>query len=131
MHIVLIDLLPNQKDNFKKHYRYNLLAYKSINYENKKDLNYLAEDDIIDMEKSADRKYFDWSILSFCLRKKVDIESWIDTGRKNKKNTKTRTNKYKIIDKIDKKKKIFLTIHQDQEVNSSNQKKKNLLTGWE
>ena len=118
------DLLPNQKDNFKKHYRYNLLAYKSINYENKKDLNYLAEDDIIDMEKSADRKYFDWSILSFCLRKKVDIESWIDTGRKNKKNTKTRTNKYKIIDKIDKKKKIFLTIHQDQEVNSSNQKKK-------
>ncbi|XP_057998110.1 protein TIC 214-like [Hevea brasiliensis] len=31
------DSLPNQKDNFKKHYKYNLLSYKSINYENKKD----------------------------------------------------------------------------------------------
>nr|QXE40079.1 Ycf1 [Cnidoscolus aconitifolius] len=156
------DSLPNQKDNFKKHYRYNLLAYKSINYENKKDSyifgsplqvnnkqeisynyntkkskllkfnmvegisnnNYLAEDDIFDMEKSADRKYFDWRILHFCLRKKVDIESWIDTGRKEKKNTKTRTNKYQKIEKIDKKNLFFLTIHQDQEVNSSNQKKK-------
>nr|ARK37799.1 hypothetical chloroplast RF19 [Hevea brasiliensis] len=152
------DSLPNQKDNFKKHYKYNLLSYKSINYENKKDSyiygsplqvnnkqeisynyntkksklfdmledisinNYLAEDDIIDMEKSADRKYFDWRILNFCLRKKVDIESWIDTGSKDKKNTKTRTNKYQIIDKIDKKNLFFLTIHQDQEVNSSNQK---------
>nr|YP_010627661.1 Ycf1 [Begonia aconitifolia]WBN94544.1 Ycf1 [Begonia aconitifolia] len=29
--------LPNQKDNFKKEYIYNLLSYKSINYEDKKD----------------------------------------------------------------------------------------------
>nr|YP_009563045.1 hypothetical chloroplast RF1 [Huodendron biaristatum]YP_010034056.1 hypothetical chloroplast RF19 [Huodendron tibeticum]QAV58570.1 hypothetical chloroplast RF1 [Huodendron biaristatum]QOW83431.1 hypothetical chloroplast RF19 [Huodendron tibeticum] len=28
--------LPNQKDNFKKDYRYNLLSYKSINFENKR-----------------------------------------------------------------------------------------------
>nr|YP_009561474.1 Ycf1 [Deutzianthus tonkinensis]QAT19563.1 Ycf1 [Deutzianthus tonkinensis] len=153
------DSLPNQKDNFKKHYRYNLLSYKSINYEKKKDSyiygslvqvnnkqgisynyntnkrklfeilesipinNYLAEDDIIDMEKSPDRKYFDWRILKFCLRKKVDIESWIDIGSKEKKNTKIRTNKYQIIDKIAKKNLFFLTIHQDQEVNSSNPKK--------
>ena len=148
------DSLPKQKDNFKKHYRYNLLSYKSINYENKKDSsiygspfqinnkqkisynyntkksnpfdmlegipinNYLAEDDIIDMEQS---KYFDWKILHFCLRKKVDIESWIDTGSEDKKNTKT--NKSQIIKKMDKKNLFFLTIHQDQEINSSNQKK--------
>jgi hypothetical protein len=152
------DSLPNQKNNFKKHYRYNLLSYNSINYEDKKDSyiygsplqvnnkqeisynhktdksqffdmlggipinNYLAEDDIIDTEKSPDRKYFDWRILHFCFRKKVDIESWIDTGTKHKKNTKTGTNKYQIIDKIDKKDLFFLMIQQDQEVNSSNQK---------
>nr|QWQ50342.1 hypothetical chloroplast RF1 [Ricinus communis]QWQ50597.1 hypothetical chloroplast RF1 [Ricinus communis]QWQ50937.1 hypothetical chloroplast RF1 [Ricinus communis]QWQ51277.1 hypothetical chloroplast RF1 [Ricinus communis] len=151
------DSLPNQKDNFKKHYKYNLLSYKSINYENKKDSyiygsplqinnkqkisynyntnksnffdmlegipinNYLAEDDIIDMAKSPDRKYFDWKILNFCLREKVEIESWIDTGSEHKKNTKT--TKYQIIEKMDKKKIFFITIHQDQEVNSSNQKK--------
>nr|YP_010583691.1 hypothetical protein RF1 [Hippomane mancinella]UGY85785.1 hypothetical protein RF1 [Hippomane mancinella] len=153
------DSLPNQKDNFKfkKHYRYNFLSYKSINFENKNDFfiygspfqvtnkeeipynsntnknklfdmlegipinNYLAEDDLIEIEKSPDRKYFDWRILNFCLRNKVDIESWIDTVSKDKKNTKTTTNKYQIIDKIDKKNISFLTIHQDQEVNSSNQ----------
>jgi len=31
------DSLSNQKDNFKKYYRYNILLYKSINYEDKKD----------------------------------------------------------------------------------------------
>uniref|UniRef100_A0AB39U3J4 Protein TIC 214 n=1 Tax=Hydnocarpus kurzii TaxID=3240908 RepID=A0AB39U3J4_9ROSI len=158
-----VDSLPNQKDNFKKYYRYNLLSYKSINYEDRKDSsiygltlqvnnkqeisynyktdkrksksfdmlggisinNYLAEDDILDMEKTPDRKYFDWGILHFCPKKKVDIESWLDTGIKQKNNTKTRNSKYQIIEKIDKKDLFFLTIHQDQEVNSSN-KKKNL-----
>nr|UKS08865.1 hypothetical protein RF1 [Salix eriocephala] len=117
-----VDSLSNQKDNFKKYYRYNILLYKSINYEDKKDssiyelpfklnnkqeifYNYkidksklfdmsggipvnkhLREDDIIDTEKSSHRKYLDWRILPFCLRKKVDIESWIDTGTKQKKN---------------------------------------------
>nr|QUL61490.1 hypothetical chloroplast RF19 [Nitraria sphaerocarpa] len=32
-----VDLLQNQKVNFKKHYRYDLLSYKSINYDDKKD----------------------------------------------------------------------------------------------
>nr|QJE37166.1 hypothetical protein RF1 [Salix triandra] len=117
-----VDSLSNQKDNFKKYYRYNILLYKSINYEDKKDssiyelpfkfnnkqeifYNYkidksklfdmsggipvnkhLREDNIIDTEKSSHRKYLDWRILPFCLRKKVDIESWIDTGTKQKKN---------------------------------------------
>nr|WOC30747.1 hypothetical chloroplast RF1 [Thymus quinquecostatus] len=30
-----VDLLSNEKDNFRKSYRYNLLSYKFINYENK------------------------------------------------------------------------------------------------
>nr|YP_010266434.1 hypothetical chloroplast RF19 [Xylosma congesta]UIE10236.1 hypothetical chloroplast RF19 [Xylosma congesta] len=117
-----VDSLSNQKDNFKKYYRYNILLYKSINYEDKKDssiyelpfqlnnkqeifYNYkidksklfdmqggipvnkhLAKDDIIDTEKSPHRKYLDWRIFHFCLRKKVDIESWTDTGTKQKKN---------------------------------------------
>nr|YP_010559462.1 hypothetical protein RF1 [Euphorbia enterophora]UED20901.1 hypothetical protein RF1 [Euphorbia enterophora] len=83
--------------------------------------NYLVENDIIDIEKNPDRKYFDWRLINFCLRKRVDIESWIDTGNKDKKNTKTLTNKYQIIDKIDKKNTSFLPIYQDQEINSSTQ----------
>nr|UNS16476.1 hypothetical protein RF1 [Euphorbia crotonoides] len=83
--------------------------------------NYLVENDILDIEKNPDRKYFDWRIMHFCLRKKVDVESWIDTGSEDKKKTKTPTNKYQIIDKIDKKNISFLPIYQDQEINSSNQ----------
>nr|YP_009766980.1 Ycf1 [Ateleia glazioveana]QIS97515.1 Ycf1 [Ateleia glazioveana] len=41
--------------------------------------NYLVEADIIDMEKNRNRKYFDWRILKFCIRNKVDFETWIDT----------------------------------------------------
>nr|YP_009545621.1 hypothetical protein ycf1 [Corylopsis coreana]AYO45812.1 hypothetical protein ycf1 [Corylopsis coreana] len=152
-----VDSLPNQNDNFKKHYRYDLLSYKSINYQDKKNLsiygsplkvnnnqeisynynthkhklfdmlgdilihNYLGEADIMDMAKSPDRKYFDCRILHFCLRKKVDIEAWIniDTGTNSNKNTKT--SNYQIIDKIDKKSPFYLTIH--QEIKSSNQKR--------
>nr|WAX37665.1 hypothetical chloroplast RF1 [Emblica urinaria] len=86
--------------------------------------NHLTEDDIIDMEKTLDRKFFDWRILHFCLRKKVDIQSWIENGTKQKKNTKTRTNKYEKIEKKDNKDLFFLTLHQGQEINPSNSKKK-------
>nr|YP_009469397.1 hypothetical chloroplast RF1 [Byrsonima crassifolia]AVD96623.1 hypothetical chloroplast RF1 [Byrsonima crassifolia] len=145
--------LPNKKKNFKKQYRYDLLSYKCINYEDKKaspiskfplevnkisynytrekrklfDIlgripinNYLAEDNIINREKNSDRKYFNWRTLYFCLKKKADIESWIDSGTSDKINTKTK--KYQIIDRIDNKDLFFLTIPQAQEVNSSNQK---------
>nr|YP_010296971.1 Ycf1 protein [Ceriops zippeliana]UMI33635.1 Ycf1 protein [Ceriops zippeliana] len=161
------DSLPSQKKNFKKHYRYNLLLYKSINDENKKDSyiygsplqinnkheisynyktpkrnfldmfgdipilnNYLAEEDSINMEKPPDRKNFDWKNFKFCIRKKGDIESWIDTGTKQKNNIKTRTHKYQIIDKIDNKDIFSLTIQQDHEGNSAN-KKKNLFDWME
>nr|USW64907.1 hypothetical chloroplast RF1 [Schima superba]USW65081.1 hypothetical chloroplast RF1 [Schima superba]USW65342.1 hypothetical chloroplast RF1 [Schima superba]USW65429.1 hypothetical chloroplast RF1 [Schima superba]USW65516.1 hypothetical chloroplast RF1 [Schima superba] len=151
--------LPNQKENFQKYYRYNLLSSRSINYENKRDpyiygspfqvnknqessynynthkgkffdilgditsKNYLGKSDIMYMEKNPDRKYFDWKIIHFCLKKKIDIEAWIKIDTNNNKNTKTGTNNYQIIDKIDKKDLFYLTIHQNQEINSPNQKK--------
>nr|YP_010044286.1 hypothetical protein RF1 [Elaeocarpus braceanus]QPF22863.1 hypothetical protein RF1 [Elaeocarpus braceanus] len=161
------DSLLNQKEKFKKHYKYNFLAYKSINYEDKKNSyvyesplqitnnqevfynyntrkrnffymlegipinHYLGKDDIMDMEKNPDKKDFDWGILNFCFRKKVDIKSWIDTGNKSNKNTKTGINNYQIIDKIDTKDLFYFTIHQDHEINPSNQtNQKKTFFGW-
>nr|QNQ65218.1 hypothetical protein RF1 [Sibbaldianthe bifurca] len=156
--------LLNEKGNFKKQYRYDRLAYKSINSENtkyssiyefslhvknnqevfsnfntnKRKSFYMMEgipsipinndrvqDYIRDMEKNSDRKYFDWRIIHFCLRNKIDIEAWIniDTdSSSNKKFTKDKFNNYQIIDKIKKDFFFYLTIHEDQEINLSNQK---------
>nr|YP_009568907.1 hypothetical protein RF1 [Marcgravia coriacea]QBC67932.1 hypothetical protein RF1 [Marcgravia coriacea] len=149
--------LPNEKENFQKYYRYNLLSHRSINYEHKRDPyiygstfqktknqessynynkklfdilglggspinNYLKKNDIRDMEKIPDRKFFDWKIFHFCLRKTIDIVTWIKIDTNSNKNTQTETNNYQIIKKFDKKKFFFLTIH--QEINSPNQKKK-------
>nr|YP_010360798.1 hypothetical chloroplast RF1 [Dillenia turbinata]UNQ85758.1 hypothetical chloroplast RF1 [Dillenia turbinata] len=151
------DLLPNIKENFKKHYLYDLLSYKYIKYEGKKysyiyrlpaqvnkkqgiSYNYknnkykgkffdiggipinIEEDNII--EKTPDRKYFDWGIPHFFF---INIESWlnIDPLTKKNKNTKkkkkTETNYYQIIDKIDKKFVFSLTIH--KKINPSNKQK--------
>ncbi|CAI0425541.1 unnamed protein product [Linum tenue] len=116
------DPLTNEKDNLKKHFRYNLLSYKSLNYEENSNTekghffdmfsisNSLAEDAILDIEKRPNRKYFDWKILHFCLNKKGDMESWVELGTKQKEHTKSGTNKYKI--------------PQDQKVTPSNEKKK-------
>nr|YP_009753050.1 Ycf1 protein [Gerrardanthus macrorhizus]QIT06122.1 Ycf1 protein [Gerrardanthus macrorhizus] len=151
--------LPSQKENKKKIYIYDLLSYKSIIYEDKKDSyiyelpiqvknnqqisykyntdkwklfdiltsipinNYLVEDDIIDLEKNTDRKYFDWRMLHFCLKKKADIGAWIniEADTNSNKNTQTGVNHFKIIEKIDKKDFFYLTIHQDHP--SNHQKK--------
>jgi len=43
---------------------------------------HLVKDGIIDMEKILYRKYLNLRILHFFLRKKFDIESWIDNGSK-------------------------------------------------
>uniref|UniRef100_A0AAU6N539 Protein TIC 214 n=1 Tax=Potentilla x subdigitata TaxID=3121419 RepID=A0AAU6N539_9ROSA len=158
--------LLNEKENFKKQYKYDRLAYKSINSENTKyssiyelslhvknnqevfsnsNTNKLksfymmegipiipinndrVQHDITDMDKNLDRKYFDWRIIHFCLRKKINIEAWIniDTDpNSNKKCTKDKLNDYPIIDKMNKQNFFDLTIHQDQEIYLSNQKKK-------
>nr|YP_010181228.1 hypothetical protein RF1 [Primula stenocalyx]QVD40921.1 hypothetical protein RF1 [Primula stenocalyx] len=153
-------LLPNQKDNFHKYYRYNLLSYRSINYENtenpsisrspfqvnktqKNSYNYntqtrkifarfayipikifLGKSAILYMEKNTDRKYFDWKILHFCFRKKMDIEAWVKVNTNRNQNIQTEALNYQIIDKIDKKDLFYFMFHQDEENNSSNQKNK-------
>nr|YP_009916798.1 hypothetical chloroplast RF19 [Primula pulchella]ASM91930.1 hypothetical chloroplast RF19 [Primula pulchella] len=153
-------LLPNQKYNFKKYYRYNLLSYRSINYENtenpsiyrsslqvnktqKNSYNYntqtrkifarfayipikifLGKSAILYMEKNTDRKYFDWKILHFCFRKKMDIEAWVKVNTNRNQNIQTEALNYQIIDKIDKKDLFYFMSHQDEENNSSNQKNK-------
>nr|YP_010690648.1 Ycf1 protein [Cartonema parviflorum]WBU14359.1 Ycf1 protein [Cartonema parviflorum] len=150
-----VDLLTIKKDKFKKHYRYDLLSHKYINYgdsnpsdiyeqrlQPKKDQeisynfnirksesfyvllriainNYLEEGNLLQTHKNLDRKYFDCRILSFCLRKNIDIESWTNMhiGTKLDKNTKTE----KKIHKLKNKDLCFLTIRQE----SNPSKKKN------
>nr|YP_010314632.1 hypothetical protein RF1 [Cissus quadrangularis]UNA64197.1 hypothetical protein RF1 [Cissus quadrangularis] len=60
------DSLINQKESFKKHYRYDLLAYKSINYEDKNDLSIYGlplqvnnNQDISDNYNTHKKKNFD------------------------------------------------------------------------
>nr|QNS26055.1 hypothetical chloroplast RF19 [Broussonetia kaempferi] len=157
-------LINSEKKNVKKQYRYDLLSYNFINYEDKKNSsiyrlplqinhnqeifynynehkrkffnmlvgipinNYLVKDNIINRKTNPDRKNFDWIIINFCLRKKMDIRNWIntdtDTNSKKNKYTKTRANNYKIIDNIDKKGLFYPKIYKNQEINSSNKKKK-------
>nr|BDY11074.1 Ycf1 protein [Lysimachia stenosepala] len=114
----------------KNSYNYNTQKRKTfdkLGYIPIKNFNYfLGKSDIIYMEKNTDRKFFDWKIINFCLRKKIDIEAWVkvDTNtNQNTKNEATNSN-YQIIDKIDKKNLFYLLVHQDEESNSSNKKKK-------
>nr|QBE86708.1 hypothetical chloroplast RF1 [Froelichia latifolia] len=152
-------LLPYQKSNFKKTYRYDLLSYKFVSYENKNDLysyvrpfevnkkkefsytynsiinqekfidmwwnipitNYLGIKNIIDIEKNIDRKYLDLKIIHFCLKKKVDIEDWVNISIGRNENTKTEPKNSQIVDKIDKKDLLYPPIY--QEINRSHKKK--------
>ncbi|KAL5575990.1 hypothetical protein UlMin_017689 [Ulmus minor] len=71
--------------------------------------NYLIEDNIINKKKNTDRKYFDWIVLNFCLKKKNDIEAWINMNidtNINKYNS--RTNNYQIIENFGKKIKSWI-----------------------
>nr|WJZ11976.1 hypothetical chloroplast RF1 [Neocinnamomum lecomtei] len=82
--------------------------------------DYLGEGYIIDTGKNMDRKYLEWKIFHFFLRKNTDIEAWtnMDTGANINKMTKTWNDYYQMIDKKDP---FYLTIH--QEINPSNKKK--------
>nr|YP_010413449.1 Ycf1 protein [Sedum alfredii]URQ18354.1 Ycf1 protein [Sedum alfredii] len=129
-----LNSLSNHKGNFQKNYRNDLLSYKSIssdifvlpsqvnnnqkisyNYNtNKKrlfllgDNNSLEEKVITDMYKS----FFYYRILHLCLRKRVDIEGWIQT---NPQNTKIRN--YQLIEQLNKTPLIELTTHQTPQTN--------------
>nr|YP_010696292.1 Ycf1 protein [Pleurospermum gonocaulum]WCF69071.1 Ycf1 protein [Pleurospermum gonocaulum] len=155
--------LPNQKDNFLKYYIYDLLSYKSINYEKASYIiygspselnnnqkitlnynnykqkffesleeiptnNYLEKGDIMYMQKNPDRKYFDWKILNFFLRQKIDIEAWTKMDYNTNINTKIGSKNYQKIDKMDKKDLFYLTIHQNSKKNPINDKK--LFLDW-
>nr|YP_011027511.1 hypothetical chloroplast RF19 [Sedum sediforme]WQN01846.1 hypothetical chloroplast RF19 [Sedum sediforme] len=129
-----LNSLSNHKGNFQKNYRNDLLSYKSIssnifvlpsqvnnnqkisyNYNtNKKTLfilgdnNSLGEKVITDMDQS----FFYYRILHLCLRKRVDIEAWIQT---NPQNNKIRN--YQLIEQLNKTALIDLTTHQTQQTN--------------
>nr|YP_010982177.1 hypothetical protein RF1 [Habropetalum dawei]UZP15902.1 hypothetical protein RF1 [Habropetalum dawei] len=150
----------HENKKFKKIYRYDLLSYKFLYYEDNKDsysyespfqlkknqsknstynyynthkekkvamwgpiTNYRGKKDIIDIDKNPDRKFFDWKIINFFLRKKVNIGAWIDISTNSSKNAKTDINNYQnqIFDKMDEEDLFYFPIH--QEINSSNQKK--------
>nr|UZH33983.1 Ycf1 protein [Phedimus ellacombeanus] len=132
--------LSNHKGNLKKNCRYDLLSYKSINYENKKnsyifllpsqgnnnqkisynyntnkrklftrgDNNSLGEKAITDMNKS----FFYYRIIHLYLRKRVNMEAWIQTNTKN-----TKISNYQLIEQIDKKVFFDLTTHQTEQTN--------------
>ncbi|YP_009692411.1 Ycf1 (chloroplast) [Impatiens glandulifera] len=149
--------LPNEKENFLKYKRYNLLCYRFINYEQKREpsiygstfqktkssnnyntnknnifeifklgdspiKNFLIKNDIRNMEKNPDRKYFDCKIYNFCLRKTINILTWIKIDIKSNQNTQTGPKNNQIIKKFDKKNCFFLMI--DPKINSPNKKKK-------
>nr|YP_010885432.1 Ycf1 protein [Xanthostemon chrysanthus]QXJ41004.1 Ycf1 protein [Xanthostemon chrysanthus] len=83
----------------------------------------LENDDIMNLDKFTDRKFFDWRIFDFCLRNKVNIESWIDIDTNGNKNTKTGLNNYQIIDKMDQKGLFYLKIRRNERIKASNKKK--------
>uniref|UniRef100_UPI0030DF7045 hypothetical protein RF1 n=1 Tax=Gypsophila pacifica TaxID=1291635 RepID=UPI0030DF7045 len=84
--------------------------------------NYLR---INDIEKNTDRKFFDWKILRFDLRKKIDIEAWINISSSTE-NTTTEPKIEKIVNKIEKKDLFYRTIY--QEIKQSH--KKQILFDW-
>nr|YP_010837102.1 hypothetical chloroplast RF1 [Erythranthe nepalensis]WGC92666.1 hypothetical chloroplast RF1 [Erythranthe nepalensis] len=63
--------------------------------------NYLGKIDILYMDKKVDRKYFDWKILNFSLRQKLDIEAWIMIDTNRNQNTQIGTNNSHKISKKD------------------------------
>nr|WRY72287.1 hypothetical chloroplast RF19 [Sclerocactus unguispinus]WRY72302.1 hypothetical chloroplast RF19 [Sclerocactus unguispinus] len=100
-------LLPDEQENWKKNLKFEVLSYKFLFHENKKDLysykipfqgnknkelsytkNYNKCFDILNTKENMDRKFFDWKIIHFDLLKKSHIRAWIDIDITSNKNTK-------------------------------------------
>nr|AZL92887.1 Ycf1 [Cuscuta japonica] len=143
-------------DNFKKCYQYDLLSYKSINYEKKSAysstpkvtkgqaisyndnmsqniLGKIKQLCIPYIGKNIDRKYLIWKNIHFSLRKKVDIEPWVAVNTSSNKDSTIGTYNYKLIHQIEKKEKelFSLPIHQNTELNQPNSTNSlNSLVDW-
>nr|WNH39143.1 hypothetical protein RF1 [Tongoloa sp. LG-2021b] len=116
---------PSELNNNQK-ITFNYNNYKQNFFESLEEItinNYLEKGDIVYMQKNADRKYFDWSILNFFLRQKIDIKAWTKMYYNSNINTKIGSKNYQKIEKMDKNHLFYLTIHQDLEKNTINEKK--------
>nr|YP_010695679.1 Ycf1 protein [Ligusticum yushuense]WCF68112.1 Ycf1 protein [Ligusticum yushuense]WVH46007.1 hypothetical protein RF1 [Trachydium subnudum] len=116
---------PSELNNNKK-ITFNYNNYKQNLFESLEEIpinHYLEKGDIMYMQKNPDRKYFDWTILNFFLRQKIDIEAWTKMDYSSNINTKLGSKNYQKIDKIDKNNIYYLMIHQDLEINPINDKK--------
>nr|QZZ24297.1 hypothetical protein RF1 [Bupleurum yunnanense] len=114
------ELNNNQKITFK----YN--NYKQKLFESLEEIpinNYLERGNLMSMQTNPDRKYFDWKIINFFLRKKIDIEPWTKMDYNGNRNTKIGRKNYPKLEKIDKNALFFLTIPEDSERNPINDKK--------
>nr|YP_011027086.1 hypothetical chloroplast RF19 [Sedum dasyphyllum]WQN01336.1 hypothetical chloroplast RF19 [Sedum dasyphyllum] len=133
-----LNSLSNHKGNFKKNYRNNLLSYKSINSENKKNssifvlpsqvnnnlkisYNYntnkrtlftLGDNNSLGKKviTDMDKSGFYYRIFNLCLIKRFDIEAWIPPN--------TKISNFQLIEQSNKKRGLFdLTTHQTQQAN--------------
>nr|YP_010210459.1 hypothetical chloroplast RF1 [Paraboea guilinensis]UBD08343.1 hypothetical chloroplast RF1 [Paraboea guilinensis] len=80
--------------NTHKDTLFDMLRSISIN-------NFLGNIDILSMQKTADRKYFDWKIINFSLIQRVDIETWIAINTNRNQDTRIGTNNSQIFNKKD------------------------------
>nr|WNH41108.1 hypothetical protein RF1 [Tongoloa gracilis] len=116
---------PSELNNNQK-ITFNYNNYKQNFFESLEEItinNYLEKGDIVYMQKKVDRKYFDWTILNFFLRQKIDIKAWTKMDYNSNINTKIGSKNYQKIEKMDKNDLFYLTIHQDLEKNTINEKK--------
>nr|UJI65759.1 Ycf1 protein [Corydalis fangshanensis] len=130
--------VKTKTEKLKKHYKYDLLAHKYINYEERKDFSIsglplqgnegrgipskyiMYKPDFFSIRryirKNPDRKYLDWQIIRFLKTK--HIEAWIN------KKTKIATHYFPIINTLDKKDLFYHAIH--KQFNLSPNKNKNI-----
>nr|YP_010492236.1 hypothetical chloroplast RF19 [Carum buriaticum]UWM94547.1 hypothetical chloroplast RF19 [Carum buriaticum] len=116
---------PSELNNNQK-FTFNYKNYKQNLFESLEEIpinHYLEKGDILYMQKNPDRKYFDWTILNFFLRQKIDIEAWTKMDYNNNINTKLGSKNYQKIEKMDKNDIFYLMIPQDLERNPINDKK--------
>nr|YP_010576879.1 hypothetical chloroplast RF19 [Orostachys malacophylla]UZN44577.1 hypothetical chloroplast RF19 [Orostachys malacophylla] len=137
-----LNSLSNHKGNLKKNSRYDLLSYKSINYENKKtaysfvfpsegknnqkiSYNYninkrklftLGDNNSLGEKAIPDmeKSFFYYRIIHLCLRTRLDIEAWIQTNTTN-----TKISNYQLSEEIDKRDLFDFPNRQTEQTNLS------------